>query len=653
MINVSNAFKAAAQAPVKVIRARVIVSPDTEEAVTISSEDNLISLAIETTGEMFNSVMSMATIKLIGTIWNLTNKPIKIEVDLQNGSSWETIDYGYYRVDSQPATLDKESTTVKAYSTMAELQNTRYEVGSITYPITVANLAAAIAIRFGLTLSDMTALPNASYEIQEDLYANITDMNFRNILAEIAGATAAIASVNPATKQIVFRPLQTTSQETLTYSNLKSAKVDGKYGPVNSVVIARTPQEDNIAVKDDESIAANGLTEVKLANNEIMDDERELFAQPILNAVDGFFYYGFEVSTEGHGWYEIGDRITITDGTNSWEGMVTHINLSFDGGFKEILKGVIPTATTTNYALAGGITKTIHDTQIKVDKQNQQITSIVSEQSQMQEQINNNYTQITQTISEVVTSVQQAGGSNLIKNSAMYAKDSNGVPINWNVTGSGTLTTLPSADAASHGSISAQIITLVNKTISQEITVKADDDSVPEDSKTYYAFSCLIMKSSVGSGSITITDGITSRQISLDNGETAHYKSYSIDEILPKSNTLTITVTGSSDSDFTVSDMMLSTGKNKTAWQQANGEFANTQVQIDVGGMKVNQNNLNGTYTQITPQGVYAYSNNQQKSSLTNEIVKAPTASFTKEIDMPPIKIVPQSDGWAFVELVS
>ena len=653
MINVSNAFKTAAQAPVKVMRARVIISPDTEEAETVSSDGNLISLAIETTGELFNAVMSMATIKLIGTDWVLANKPIKIEVDLQSGNSWETIDYGYYRVDSQPATLDKDSTTVKAYSAMGEMQSTLYEAGSITFPITVANMASAIGIRFGLTVSSMASLPNADYTIQDDLYANITDMNFRNILAEIAGATATIALVDTAAKQIVFRPLQTSSQETLTYANLKSAKIDRKYGPINSVVIARTPQEDNIAVTDDDSVTANGLTEIKLANNEIMDDERELFAQPILDAVDGFYYYGFEITTEGHGWYEVGDRITITDGTDSWEGVVTHINLTMDGGFKETLKGVIPTATTTNYALAGGITKTIHDTQIKVDKQNQQITSIVSEQSQMQEQINNNYTQITQTISEVVTSVQQAGGSNLIKNSAMYAKDSNGLPVSWNVTGAGTITTLPSADAASHGSISAQIITLVDKTVSQEITVKADDDSTPEDSKTYYAFSCLIMKSSVGSGSITITDGITSRQISLGNGESAHYKSYSIDEILPKSTTLTITVTGSADSDFTVSDMMLSTGKNKTAWQQANGEFANTQVQIDVSGMKINQNNLNGTYTQTTPQGIYAYQNNQLKSSLTNEIVKAPTASFTKEVDMPPIKIVPQSDGWAFVELVS
>lgn len=653
MINVSNAFKAAACAPVKVMRARVIISPDSEEATTISSDGELVSLAIETTGELFNASMSMATIKFIGTNWELANKQIKIEVDLQNGASWETINYGYYKVDSQPATLDKDSTTIKAYSAMGDMQNTIYDAGSITYPISVSNLAAAIGIRFGLTVSNMENLPNADYVIQEDLYANITDMNFRNILAEIAGATATIATIDTAAKQIIFRPLETVSQETLTYDNLKAAKIDRKYGPVNSVVIARTPQEDNIAATDDESVTLNGLTEVKLANNEIMDDERELFAQPILDAVDGFYYYGFEVTTEGHGWYEIGDRITITDGVDSWEGMITHINLTLDGGFKETLKGIVPTATTTNYALAGGITKTIHDTQIKVDKQNQQITSIVSEQSQMQEQINNNYTQITQTISEVVTSVQQAGGSNLIKNSAMYAKDANGLPVAWSLSGSGTITTLPSADAASHGSVSAQIITLVGKTATQDITVKADDDSTPEDSKTYYAFSCLIMKSSVGSGSITISDGVTSRQIALGNGESAHYKSYSLDELLPKSNTITITVTGSADSDFTVSDMMLSTGKTKTAWQQANGEFANTQVQIDVGGMKVNQNNLNGTYTQITPQGIYAYTNNQQKSSLTNEIVKTPTASFTKEIDMPPIKIVPQSDGWAFVELVS
>lgn len=111
----------------------------------------------------------------------------------------------------------------------------------------------------------------------------------------------------------------------------QSKLTESKYGPINSVVLARTPAEDNIAVTDNASVEENGLTEIKLANNEILDDDRETLAQPILDEIDGFYFYPFEATTEGHGWYETGDRVTITDGTT----------LDSPNGAKEFIAGVV------------------------------------------------------------------------------------------------------------------------------------------------------------------------------------------------------------------------------------------------------------------------------------------------------------------------
>jgi hypothetical protein len=316
---------------------------------------------------------------------------------------------------------------------------------------------------------------------------------------------------------------------------------------------------------------------------------------------------------------------------------------------KEILKGIAPNETQTNYALAGGITKTIYNTEIKVDKQGQTIESIVEEQNTLENQVNENYTTITQSISNVITSVQNSGGNNLIRNSAMYSLDDSGSPLSWTLSGAGTITIAPSAEAAVNGSLSRQNISLKNKTISQIIEVKADNSSITQ--KTYYSFSCKIKKTAVGECLVRITDGTESGiwEIELSNGDESFYDEYSLEGMLPNSSNLTVSVYGSNDSEFSITDMMLAVGDYKSQWTQANGEFANMQVTIDNNGVTIRSNTLSGTYTKQTPQEVSTYSNNTLTATINDDGISAPKARFRNEINMSPIKIVPQSDGWAFV----
>lgn len=654
MINVSEAFKTAASAPVKLVKASVIVDPFSDNPTTLTESDNLISFTIESTGELFGSVASVATIKLLGSDYDLLGKFVRIMYSIainSTGTQFEQIDYGYYVVTEAPIKKGAETTTIKAQNMMGVMQSSSYETG-ITFPITIENLAAAIGSRFGLSVADMTGLPNIDYTIAEDLYENISETNYRNILAEIAGATATMATVDDKSLQVVFRPYQSAVQGALTYDTLKTLTIGAHYGPVNSVVLSRTPQEDNIAVTDQESVDEYGLTEVKLANNEIMDDERTVFIENILNAVDGVEWNGFEATTVGHGWYEIGDRLEFTDeDDNTWEGIVTYHSITVDGGVKETIKGVVPEKTTTDYALAGGVMKTIYNTEIKVDKQNRQIQSIVEEQTQFENQTAANFTSVTQNITTVVTSVQNSGGNNLIKNSAMYAKD-NGVPINWTFTGAGTYSTMPSADASANGSLSGQVIGLSNITASQIVTVKPDDDSIAEESKTYYSFSCRIKKVAAGTASITLSDGTEEGvwTIVLDNGTSSNYGEFSVEAMLPHSTELTVSVTATSDAEFYITDMMLAVGNYRSQWTQANGEFSNSQVQIDSNGITIKNSNLDGSYTKQTPQEVEVYKSNQLAARLSSEQVSAATGVFTKEIDLSPMKIVAQSNGIAIVK---
>lgn len=653
MITASQAFQTAMKAPVKMLGATVYNGSD---GVAYTENDVLQSVVMTSTGNYFGTNTRSTTVKLVGTNFALVDKTVTISlsvlVDAAN-NIYDAISFGNFTVYEQETDLEKGITTIKAYDTMGMLSLEEYQEGELTFPCTVANLASQIASRFNLTLgTDFTTLPNYDYTIAEDLYANINGETYRDILAEIAGATATMAKV-ATTGELVFKPLQTVVDDELTYAEMKKFKFGSSYGPVNSIVLARTPAEDNIAVTDAESVAANGLTEVKLANNEILDDDRQLLAQPLLNASDGFGYRPATVSTVGLGWIEVGDRIEITDDSeNSYEAIITDCQITLNGGIKEELKSVAPTETQTNYAMAGGIGKTIYNTEIKVDKQNQRIESIVARQTQFENEVASNFSSIVQNITSIVTSIQNSGGDNLIKNSAMYAKDSTGVPLSWTFSETGTWSATPSADARANGSLSGQVIKLADETVSQIVTVKPDDDSISEDEKTFYSFSCRIKKTAVGDCTVTLSDGTQEGvwTITVPNGEAVNYKEYAIEALLPHSTELTVSVTASNDAEFYITDMMLAVGSYRSKWTQANGEFSNSQVQIDSDGVTVKNSNLAGAYTRVTPQGVEVYLNSQLIALINSNTIKAPIGEFSQEIDLAPIKIVKQSDGIAFVE---
>jgi hypothetical protein len=650
-ISVSDAFKQAMKSPVKLLRASIVT--DESSPQTITSADNLVSFTVEANGYLFGAAISAITIKLIGTNYNLVGVGLNVQFEVQTDPTndlWDALNYGRFRIYEQTVDLEKGMTTLKGFDFMGTIAQSPYIAGDITFPCTVADLAQQIAARFAISIStDMTTLPNYDYTITEDLYALINGVTYRDILAEIAGATATMAIINGGDGTLDFIPAQMTPSETWTYDNLRKIKFEPKYGVVNAVVLSRTPQEDNIAVKDEVSISENGMTDIKLANNEILDDDRQLLAQPILDAVNGFFFYPFEASTEGHGWHECGDRIAVTDGTNTWEVIVTDVKVEIGQGIKETIKGVAPTRQQTDYARAGGIMKTIYNTEIKVDKQAQQIESVVSRQDEFEGETQDNFTQVIQNITNVITSVQNSGGANLIRNSVGYFLNDSRLPLVWNTNLSGgALTIAASSEAINYGSLSGNIMTLAGASIAQRITVVPDNGT--EDSPRY-SFSVRVKKGAVGTGQITLSDGIETYTLSFAAGDDSYYDQFSITNILPKNNYLNLTVSGSSDSDFTVTDMMLAVGEFVTQWTQANGEFANTQVNIDINGVTVASSTVQGSRTLQSPFQFGGYQNGNLTYSLDASAVKSDKALLTSGIEMPPLKIVAMDSGWAWVSM--
>lgn len=620
--------------------------------------DNIVkSITVTMAGSYFTATIRAATIVLFGTDYNLNGKKVELGFSVMTDATertWENVSYGVFKVYEQTVDIEKDITTLTAYDLMGELALTEYSAGDLDFPCTVANLAAQIAGKFGATLAtDISNLPNGTYTISEDLYAKISGKTYRDILAEIAGATATMA-IFSISGDLEFRVPPRSTTENFTHSDLHQYKIKPFYGPINSVVLSRKPiVGEDIFLKDDASIETYGLTELNISNNEILDDERQTVITPIYDAVLGLSYYPAEnIISSGRGWYEPGDRIRITNNANdTFEIALTDVKLVIDGAVSEVLDGETPDEAITDYALAGSLQKTVYRTEVKVDKQNQEISATIERLIQFENETARNFSSIIQNISSIITSIQNSGGDNLIKNSAFYALDSDRLPLNWDIAGTGSWSAIPSADARANGSLSGQVIALAGETISQIVTVKPDNDDIAEADKTYYSFSCRIKKTSVGSCRVRLSDGTEEGiwDIEVANGETSNYKEFAIEGFLPHSTELTVSVYATNDAEFLITDMMLAVGSYRSKWTQANGEFSNSQVQIDSEGITVKNSNLAGAYVKITPQGLEIYLNSQLIAILSNTAVQAPKAVITDEVDIPPIKMVRQSDGLAFV----
>ena len=485
------------------------------------------------------------------------------------------------------------------------------------------------------------------WEITQELWENISGITYRDILVQIAQATGTTCIIGNDDK-VYFKSLTETGEQ-LTYDNMKKLKLEPMYGEINSVILSRTPQEDNIFMRDETSIQANGLTEYKIENNEIVDKDRDNAMTPIYNALRGISYYPFETTTEGLGWYEIADSMTIVNDTGDlFNTSLFNYSITVDGAIKEILKTVADTKTQTQYQYASTIAKRVKNTEIVVDKQAQQISSLVSDMYAEDGIINENFTKIEQNIQNIINSVQNSGGNNLIKNSVMFAYDSDKIPNDWTVEDSGTLIIDSNTESLTAGGLSGHSFTLLNKKVTQRVAISTDNQ---------YTFSTKIKKDTTGSCYIKLYNSNEEYIIDIPVGENVFYKDYELKGLQPKDNYYIVEFYGSADSNATFTDNMLAVGSYKSPWQQANGEVMNTQVNVNLEGVLVKSSVYLGDYTVMSPLEFAGYSNINgtitKVFSLNKDVTLVKKLEAEDEVKMVPIKIVPITSGdlqgWAFV----
>ena len=646
MIVVSDDFKAAMKEPVKEIQA-VIDAGD----LVISDEGDLISFKISCESGLCKSAMRKLEAKYLGE-HNLVGKWVSagFGVKLASGA-YDFLNYGSFLVSEQTVSKDTGVTDIVAYDKMINAM-TPYVALNINYetdPVNLYDYTALLCEACGLSLYNDSFPVNGDWPIEGELWENINGITYRDIFVQIAQATATTCIIHD--DKVWFKPI-TATQERLTYNNLMKLKLEPLYGEINSVVLSRAPQEDNVYVRDEESVALYGLTEFRVENNEIVDKDRESALPAIAGGLIGVAYYPFEATTEGLGWYEIGDHFEIeNDAGDLFATTLFNYSVTIDGGVKETLKTTVESKAQTQYQTAKSLATRVKNAEIIVNKQDQYIQSIVSDV----DEANKKYTEIYQDIDRIEQRVQNSGGSNLLKNSVMFSVDKDGKPNEWTVYNDG-ITIQDDVGALHSGGISGHSFTLTSNGVAQKVPVKVSTDESPSS----YTFSVRIKKGNTGSVAVTLRNDFEEREIWLQDGQSADFDEYEISGLHPKQNYYEVLIEATGGS-ATFTDCMFASGDHASKWTQANGEVMNTQVSVSIDGVVVKRvdedGNYNGDYTVMTPQEFAGYSivggTSTPVFSLNKDVTKVQKLEAVDEMNMPPIKVVPITEGdiqgWAFV----
>ena len=346
-----------------------------------SSELNSIIPHYE--GSILKSVMKQLDIESNveipkGTVLNC-------QFGLKVNNEYEYLNFGNYVVYDVEKQEDTKDYKITCYDKILYSMKS-YESMNISYPITVRNYINQICNKLGLTFRNINdEFANYDKEITTELYldseGNDLGYTFRDVLDELAQATASTICINESTDELEIRYINNTNDSIDEYY-LKdvNVKFGEKYGPINSIVLSRASESDNVYLQDEDSIATNGLCEIKIKDNQIMNfNNRSDYLPDILEKLDGLEYYLNDFSSTGIAYYNLCDRYNIRIDNNTYSCIMFNDEFKITQGLEEIIHTELPEESETDYTKADKTDRKINQTYIIVDKQNQTIQSLVSE----------------------------------------------------------------------------------------------------------------------------------------------------------------------------------------------------------------------------------------------------------------------------------
>ena len=359
---------------------------------TTTLEEELYHINFSYDGNILKSVMKRLEVTSSTMIPKNTTIDYQLGVlipaeDEDDTDEWEWLDYGNFIVYEVKKEEDTDNYVMTCYDKLL-LSMVDYVGINDTFPMSVRSFIGALCTKLGITFANSSdTFANYNRTLDSDLYADL-DYTYRDIFDELAQVTGSTICIND-DDELEIRYIGS-AVDTITAEFLKDVNVDfgEKYGPVNSIVLSRSAESDNVYLRDEDSVSQNGLCEIKIIDNQIMNfNDRSDYLPDLLQKLDGLEFHTNDFSSYGIAYLEVCDRYNITIGQTTYSCIMLNDEIDIEQGIEENIHTDLLEESETDYTKADKTDRRINQTYIIVDKQNQTIEALAEEVSENDEKV--------------------------------------------------------------------------------------------------------------------------------------------------------------------------------------------------------------------------------------------------------------------------
>ena len=277
-----------------------------------------------------------------------------------------------------------------------------YEYSDLRFPITIRDYLIELCrfLEYGLANYNET-FPNYDKVLTHDLFLDENGKplgyTFRDVLDQLAQATASTICCSKIYSNELELRYITDTEDTIDETFLKDINVGfgKKYGPINSIVLSRSAESDNIYKQDAESIALNGLCELKIVDNQIMNEnDRDSYLNDIFNQLNGLEYYINDYSSTGILYYDLCDKYSVKIGENTYPCIMFNDEIILTQGLRENVHTDMPSTNETEYKSSSESDRNFNKAYLIVRKVEGEIEGLVSKTQEIDTSLNNNYQEL-------------------------------------------------------------------------------------------------------------------------------------------------------------------------------------------------------------------------------------------------------------------
>ena len=551
--------------------------------------------------------------------------------------TWEAIDYGTFIVTEVRESDTKETVKVIAYDYALKFANPYvttldYEGGSVTMLDVLQEVCSAC----GITLAT-TTFPNYDFIVDSNQFDGAP--TFGNVVSAVSGMAGSFAKIKADDQlYLIFANETGVTISASEYTEFED-KRDTQPFTIISLGVSNVEGE-NIEQRDESGIITYGENYLKINDNPFAytQSKREALIGDIYDQCIGFGYSSMKLTDCLYPQLECGDKITVLnkDG-ESVETIV--LRVTYKGAIIELEAPSIIKATVTysNPLTALQVNKL---TEIRVDKQEQTITSIATTTQDISNDLTNNYITtetltnvIEQTLIETVNTISQSGGFNLLKNSQFFLDGEE-----WDISGGADYTISQTVEIEENtlckselmlntGTFTQQFQTEIDKIYTIAGKYKHTDNGSAESHIRLY------LTPSTYEDILSTTVDVTSRtEFSYTYIATTNNPSIEI---------------YSNNSDFYITDLIIQNGES-TIWTPNAQETRGINYVLNQDGQRLYNVSNQNLYSQADSNSFDTY-NDTTLLSTYGETFSAESGEVTTEIKINNLKIRHISGGIYFI----